>query len=149
VILKGIDGSEFELSIVNYSITEIRPRHSQFDLNWLRVHAEAKTLQNSWDFTWSFMTTRDAERICKWFTDIIENKNVHPQIGCFEPELSLHLLGATIDHITLQAEYMYFVKEPKGWQHTYSTFQVTRDDLQLAAQQWCEEIKHFPRRAGF
>jgi len=159
MLITALDGSTFELTIADYQFPEMTPSHIKYrwDPNWLVIHAEAKASHERWNYHLQFtlpnMTTVEAEEFCTWLTGLADQQDVEPYFEFIEPELKFKVTQTTLKGITLQVKFVISaarsVVQTKNWQHFDLTFVIQRDDLKLAAQQWCEEIKHFPRRAGF
>jgi hypothetical protein len=154
MLLKSLDGSEFEATIAGYEFPGIE--HEKWDSNWLLVSMQVKSPRGEGTCVDPCLETWDVERLIKWLEALANDEAVEPDIGFLEPNLAFEVIKSAKDAITLRVR---FILERKAWwkptggkRHRssrwrdYVDLEVGREDVRLAAEAWRADLSRFPLR---
>lgn len=153
MLLKSLDGSEFEASIASYEFPEIEDKG---DSNWLLIFIRVKSPRGEGTCVDPCLTTWDVERLIRWLEAQANGTPAEPDIGFLEPNLEFEVIEAAGDTLTLRVR---FILERKSWWkptggirhrrsnwHNYVDLNITRENLRLAAEAWQADLSRFPTR---
>lgn len=155
------DGADCQLSVVRYQFASIRPQPDDWDANWLVVQG-AITLSDGrrWRFADPCLTTWEALALEAWLRGIVAGEAVpasepadEPQVIFVEPNLAFDVHSAADERITLAVYFSLEAAPPWLDQderlelYSYSVnFDLSRDQLSNAVDDWAAEIAKFPKR---
>ncbi len=150
MLLKGQDGSEFELKIVGYEFPKSREK---FDANWLIISGKLRSTTDNWEFCSPCIFTWDTEQWCNWFTKLGKQQLFSEEesfLVTYEIKLHLEVLKQEADTILLRLiNEVRYDSVLKQWvKHVYD-MPLSAANMAAAALEWCEEIKRFPTRTPF
>ena len=148
MILKTIDGSEFELQIAGYQFPEIQDE--EWDSNWLLIRVLIHTETHTWEAIDPCMDTYEANNLCKWLNSLAEGQTVQPELEFLEPELRFKAAEITDNSIEVEIQCRYNLA-PLETSRTYNyeqvfQFSLDRQSIRQAAKDWCSEVQKFPTR---
>ena len=143
MILKTIDGSEFELQITGYQFPEIQ--NDEWDSNWLliRVHIQGET--HKWEAVDPCMDTYEANDFCKWLNLLANSQAVQPELEFLEPELRFKVVKIADSRIELEIQCRYNLA-PTISSRSFFQFSLDKQTISQAAEAWCSQVQKFPTR---
>ena len=149
MLLKSLDGSEFEASIAGYEFPEIE------NDNWLFVFMRVKSPRGEGTCVDPCLKTWDVEYLIEWLESHANDEPVEPDMVFPEPNMLFKVIKAAQDRLTLR---VYFILESESWWkpaggerqtgnwHDYVDLDVSREDMQFAAEAWRADLSRFPLR---
>jgi hypothetical protein len=141
MILKSVDGSEFEVQISDYEFPQIE--NDEWDSNWLKVNLRAKTLTSEWSISTPCLDTYEAAELCDWLRMLADGHQVKMSLSFLEPEFAFQIMETSEAFIVLQVKSRDWQKMPNRISFAYK---VERKQLHQVAEMWCSEIQQFPTR---
>jgi hypothetical protein len=154
MLLKGRDGSEFEATIVGYEFPHIE--HKKWDSNWLMVSMRVQSPLGAGKCVDPCLTTWDVERLITWLEAQAQASPTESDIYFLEANLGFEICKVSGSVLTLRVHFILergaFWKPVNGKRYRRSTWksfvdlEISREDMQTAADAWRADLRTFPLR---
>ena len=151
MLLRGRDGSELELRLVDYEFPAALV--DPWDSNWLLVSVRVVSPQGAWEVVDPCLTTWEAERLARWLT-VAAVGAAGPRMAFAEPNLEMTVEAADPrepSQVRVSARLDLESRPP--WQARAGAggglavdLDLTRRDLADAAMSLRDELSRFPQR---
>jgi hypothetical protein len=145
MILKSeLDRIEFELRLD-------REPHSDDEWHsWLQIAIRVDSPIASWTCTDPCLMICDAHAIARWLADLARDRDVRRRIDFIEPNLAFEMVerdcGVCQLRLCFEFECCPPVVKLGGVFEFFLPIRVSSEELRLAANQLCEELRSFPIR---
>ncbi len=151
MLLRGIENTTFEMTIVGYEFPHLVA--TPYDSDWLNIRVSVQHPAGSWTGTDACMLTWEVEQLAIWLQSIADEAVVEPQLRFLEPELRFEFFDGTPKH--LRVYFNYELRPP--WSPYVS--QETVNDIWVdcvinvpavvpALQALLADLARFPPRVG-
>lgn len=151
MLLKGADGSEFELRVVGYQFPQEGDEVE--DANWLQIRIRVTGQGGSWEATDPILQTREVARLAGWLDDIADRRLTRwPTVEFTEPNLSFKVRENFGASATLRVYFELESRPPwaaKGWvgeRDVWLDLRVRPEDLRAAADSLRADLVRYPQR---
>ena len=151
MLLKGADGSEFELGVVGYQFPQEEDEID--DANWLRIRVRASGPLGSWEATDPSLQTWEVAGLTDWLEDIADKRLTRwPTMEFTEPNLSFEVMENFGSRATLRVYFELELRPPwaaKGWvgqRDMWLDLQVKPEELRAAAGSLPADLARYPQR---
>jgi hypothetical protein len=155
MLLKSLDGSEFEATIAGYEFPA--GAQNKWDANWLLIAMRVQSPLGAGSCVDPCLTTWDAERLIAWLEAQAQGAPAEPEKGFIEPNLDFEVLRVEGEALTMRVHFILergaFWKPADGQRHRRSKWrsavdlEITRADVQAAADALRDDLRTFPVRA--
>lgn len=158
MLLRGKNGVEFELSIIDYEFPKLsKSQVNTCDANWLMMDIKAKTADVSWQVAVPALKIRDITRITTWFSAIkramIKGRTLGSRariLDFLEPYLNFYVVEIYSKEVVLRICFNYEVRPPVVSDDQDDDYWIDihldDNDLAAAAESLSAELKRFRRR---
>jgi len=162
MLIEGTNAVSVRLAVGGYQFAD--PPGGWWDNNWLLVRGRVICAEGEWAFEDACLTTSEAEQLGDWLRAAArgevspstpsEDGSVFPDICFTDPDIALGV--AEFDralvrlriHFSLAAAPPWAEEERRFVSHQfYLLVDMTGSDLVLAADEWQEDLRHFPLRS--
>ena len=111
MILKGSDGTFFELRLKGWGPNNPDPNHHR-EYDWLDVVFGAKTSSGGWGYEGELLTAEDVTALAGWLEDVAAQEPHEPVMSFIEPEFRFKVVREANDLVTLRVYLEYKGRPP-------------------------------------
>jgi len=149
MLLRGIDGSEFEVTIEGPGPTT-KVYGAGGDQYWVEVRARVSTPTQGWTFSGEILDNLEVGILADWLQTISGSRYAAQKLDFAEPDFSFRVLDSSEDYIALR---IYFERRgrPGGldylgedWGSFWVDLQVLRADLRAEASALRADASRLP-----
>jgi hypothetical protein len=148
MLLRGEDGNEFELGLIEDRLAEIQDGYG--DASMLTLSFRVATPDESWEETAPCLNTYEVRNLAEWL-DAVGQGSAQPgelaELDLLEPELNFAVIKDTGEEVTVRVGFhlddrpeVYEVDSPTN-EASHVDLRLPRDHLRIAAAQLREEIE--------
>jgi len=149
MLLRGRDGSEFEIAIVDWGgSTKAYP--DEGPPRWVDVRSKVSTPTVGWTFGGECLDDEEVEALSSWLQAVADRAEVESKIEFAEPYFSFHIVDSSENGVNLRI-YLELRGRPP-WspsieaprRDVWIDLEVSRHDLRNAASALKEETSRLP-----
>jgi hypothetical protein len=148
MLLRSLDGSEFELTIEGYEFPGEKAH--LHDMNWLVISIRVDVPAGSWEATGPYMLTEDAGHLAERLDALSKDQLIDPEVDFLEPNLRFERTSIVGDVVSLRVHFALEFLPPWAVADGIGEFHVDLElasrDMRLAANSLREELSRFPPR---
>lgn len=122
MLLKGINGEEFDFNIIDYENKEE---------GWLMIDVKIKSIEGSFSIQDPALTISEAFEIANWFQDILDNKDVEQELYFLEPNLEFRFISKHEDMTKFKIIFSVELKPDFCIDNEYSiNFEISNSEIE-------------------
>jgi len=148
LFIRGIDGSEFEVTIEGPGPTTKVYGAGGMDY-WVEVQARISTPTQNWTFSGEILDNNEVGLLADWLEAVANGKESSRELSFAEPDFSFHLMGSSEAYVALRIYFELRGRPPSApaidiEEDLWVDLQVFRADLLAAAAALRQDASQLP-----
>ena len=151
MLLKGNEGTEFELKVIGYQFPHLEKE--EYDSDWLSIQLRVVHPRGIWTSIDPSLLTWEVSSLAEWLESISRGESVDEEESFLEPNLSFQLTGNGTKklrvYFELESRPKWASYDGSSMEDLWLEFELDPVQLNDAAASLREALQRYPVRVGF
>jgi hypothetical protein len=151
MLLKGTEGTEFELKVIGYQFPDLE--NEEYDSDWLSIHLRVVHQRGTWTSIDPSLLTWEVSSLAEWLQSISRGESVDEEESFLEPNLSFQLTGNGARklrvYFELESRPEWAPYDGSSREDLWLEFELDPVQLRNAVASLREALQRYPVRVGF